>query len=208
MTKALIVNSSALGAASVSRQLANELVERWQHLEPTLSVTERDIGSNPPPHLVPETVSAVRGAATTPAESDALALSDALVAELQDADVLVIGAPMYNFGIPSALKAWFDHVLRVGVTFRYTAEGPEGLLKGKRAIVIETRGGLYSEGPAQVMDAQEPHLLALLGFIGITDVNFIRAEQLAMGPEPRAAAIEAALAELGACADAQLSLAA
>ncbi len=96
------------------------------------------------------------------------ALSDTLIAELQSADILVIGAPMYNFGIASTLKAWFDHVLRAGITFRYGESGPEGLLKGKRAIVIESRGGLYSEGPAQVMDAQEPHLRGMLRFMGIT----------------------------------------
>ena len=99
---------------------------------------------------------------------------------------------MYNFGISSTLKTWFDYVLRAGATFRYDESGPEGLLKGKRAIVIESRGGLYSEGPAQVMDAQEPHLRTLLGFIGITDVTFVRAEKLAFGPEAREQAIGAA----------------
>ena len=108
---------------------------------------------------------------------------------------------MYNFGIPSTLKAWFDHVLRAGVTFRYTEAGPEGLLKGKRAIVIESRGGFYSEGPAQAMDSQEPHLRTLLGFIGITDVTFVRAEKLAFGPEAREQAIAAARAELERLAD-------
>ncbi|MEI2735652.1 MAG: NAD(P)H-dependent oxidoreductase [Rhodoblastus sp.] len=112
-------------------------------------------------------------------------LSDALVAELQAADTIVIGAPMYNFGIASTLKAWFDYVLRAGVTFRYTEAGPEGLLKGKRAIVVASRGGLYSEGPAKSFDSQEPHLRTLLGFIGITDVEFVRVERLAFGPEAR-----------------------
>lgn len=111
---------------------------------------------------------------------------------------VMIGAPMYNFGIPSALKSWFDHVLRAGVTFHYTAEGPVGLVTGKRAIVVETRGGLYSEGPANALDAQEPHLKALLGFIGITDVEFIRAERLAFGPEVRDGAIADAQSELAA----------
>ena len=93
-------------------------------------------------------------------------MSDALIAELKAADLVVIGAPMYNFGMSSTLKAWFDHVLRAGVTFRYSDDGPEGLLKGKKAIVIESRAGLYSEGPAAAMDGQEPHLRTLLGFIG------------------------------------------
>ena len=131
------------------------------------------------------------------AQAAALALSDELVAELQAADIVVIGAPMYNFGIASTLKAWFDYVLRAGMTFRYTEAGPEGLVKGKRAIVIESRGGLYSEGPAQAMDSQEPHLRTLLGFIGITDVTFVRAEKLAFGPEAREQAIGAARTRLG-----------
>ncbi len=125
-------------------------------------------------------------------QANAQALSDELIAELKAADLLVIGAPMYNFGIPSTLKAWFDYVLRAGVTFSYSEAGPEGLLKGKRAIVVLTRGGLYSEGPAQLMDAQEPHLRTLLGFIGITDVTFIRAEKLAFGASFQEEAIAAA----------------
>src|SRR5262249_22918702 len=124
------------------------------------------------------------------------------------ADVVIIGAPMYNFGIPSTLKAWFDHVLRAGVTFRYTEKGPEGLLPGKRAIVLESRGGLYSEGPAQLMDSQEPHLKTLLGFMGINDVTFIRAEKLAFGPDARQQAIEGARSEIGSKVDSALPRAA
>jgi FMN-dependent NADH-azoreductase len=103
---------------------------------------------------------------------------------------------MYNFGIASTLKTWFDLVLRAGVTFKYSESGPVGLLDGKRAIVVESRGGLYSEGPAQVMDQQEPHLRNLLGFMGITNVTFVRAEKLAFGPEAREKAIDAARAQL------------
>ena len=136
----------------------------------------------------------------TPAQREALALSNALVEELKAADTIVIGAPMYNFGIPSTLKSWFDYVLRAGVTFSYSEAGPEGLLKGKRAIVVESRGGLYSSGPAQVMDSQEPHLRTMLGFVGITDVTFVRAEKLAFGPEAREEAIRNANAELAAVA--------
>ncbi|MDO9490030.1 MAG: NAD(P)H-dependent oxidoreductase, partial [Sphingomonadaceae bacterium] len=106
--------------------------------------------------------------------------------------LIVIGAPMYNFGIASTLKSWFDHILRAGETFRYTEAGPEGLLTGKRAVIVETRGGLYSEGPAAAMDSQEPHLRTMLGFAGITDVEFVRVERLAFGPEAGAAAVEAA----------------
>src|SRR5690606_1238196 len=124
-------------------------------------------GANPLPHLTADTVKAIKGEPETPAEIEARALSDALITELQQADVIVIGAPMYNFGIPSTLKAWFDHVLRAGVTFRYTEAGPEGLLKGKKTVVIESRAGFYSEGDGAVMDGQEPHLRAMLGFVGL-----------------------------------------
>ena len=110
---------------------------------------------------------------------------------MQAADTIVIGAPMYNFGMTSSLS-WFDHVLRAGVTFRYGEGGPEGLVKGKRAIAILTRGGVYSEGPAQVMDLQEPHIRTLLNFMGVTHVAFVRAEKLAFGPEHREQALRQA----------------
>jgi FMN-dependent NADH-azoreductase len=181
----LNIRSSATGAASVSNQLADRFLAKF----PDAQVTIRDVGAEPLPHLTAETVGAIRGAAQTDAEKQTLALSDQLVAELQAADLIVIGSPMYNFGMSSTLKTWFDHVLRAGVTFRYTEAGPEGLLAGKKAIVIQSRAGLYSEGPAAGMDGQEPHLRTLLGFIGITDVTFVRAEKLAFGPDAASAAI-------------------
>jgi len=150
-------------------------------------------------HLTLDSAAALRGAApANAAQEAALAVSNELLDELREADTILIGAPMYNFGITSTLKTWFDHVLRAGLTFRYTEAGPVGLMTGKRAIVVETRGGFYSSGPTQAMDAQEPHLRGLLGFIGITDVTFIRAEKLGFGPEPRAASIAQARAELDA----------
>src|SRR5690606_38878522 len=115
---------------------------------PAAHVVLRDVGANPLPHLTAETVAAIKGEPATPAELAARALSDSLIAELRAADVVVIASPMYNFGMSSTLKTWFDHVLRAGVTFRYTEAGPEGLLKGKKTVVIESRAGLYSEGPA------------------------------------------------------------
>ena len=190
MTKVLIIDSAATGEQSVSRKLVDTLVADLGARG--AEIVRRDIGGSPVPHLTPETVFAIRSSeASTDAELEALALSDALIDELRQADVLVIGAPMYNFGIPSTLKAWFDHVLRARVTFRYTEKGPEGLMTGKKAIVVESRAGLYSEGPMVAMDSQEPHLRNLLGFMGITDVTFVRAEKLAFGPE----AAEASLAE-------------
>jgi FMN-dependent NADH-azoreductase len=129
---------------------------------------------------------------TTEVELAARALSDELIAELQAADTLVIGAPMYNFSIPTGLKAWFDYVLRPGKTFSYSEAGPQGLITGKRVIIIESRGGHYSEGPAHAMDFQEPYLRTLFGFMGLTHVSFIHAEKLGFGPAAREAALVAA----------------
>jgi FMN-dependent NADH-azoreductase len=205
--KTLIIDSAATGDASVSRKLTAELSERLQQRDPTVRIVHRDVGATPVPHLTAETVGAIRGGpAETDVARDALALSDALVAELKDADLIVIGAPMYNFGMSSTLKAWFDHVLRARVTFRYTAEGkPEGLVTGKRAVVIETRAGFYSEGPAAAMDSQEPHIRTLLGFMGVTDVTFVRAEKLAFDAE---AAIASAVERLDELANPDFALAA
>lgn len=203
MTKALFVTSSATGSASVSNRLAQGFADALGG-----EVLMRDVGHDPLPHLTAETVGAIRGTATTAAEQETLALSDTLVGELRDADLIVIASPMYNFGMASTLKAWFDHVLRAGVTFRYTDAGPEGLLKGKCVVVIETRAGLYSEGAAAGMDGQEPHLRTLLGFMGIDDVTFVRAERLAFGPEARAQAIADAVRELADIARYPIPLAA
>jgi len=192
MSTALVITSSALGEASVSSQLVGETVARLRSHDPALRVIARDLGRDPVPHLTTDSATALRGGEpSNEAQAAALTLSDGLIAELKAADTLIIGAPMYNFGIPSTLKAWFDYVLRAGITFSYSESGPEGLLKGKRALVIESRGGHYSEGPAQVMDSQEPHLRSLLGFIGITDVTFLRAEKLAFGSAARDEAIAA-----------------
>ena len=206
MTQTLIVDSAATGADSVSRSLTASLAERVRAREPRAHIVRRDIGADPVPHLTDRTVFAIRGKEPeTEAEREALRLSDQLIGELRDADTIVIGAPMYNFGMPSTLKSWFDHVLRARVTFRYTEAGPEGLLKGKKALVIESRAGVYSEGPAAAMDHQEPHIRTLLAFMGIDDVTFVRAEGQAFGPEAAAAAIEGALAEIARFADQALA---
>jgi len=209
MANILIVDSAATGEASVSRRLTRALADTLQRRDPAARIVHRDVGAAPIPHLTEATVPAIRaGIVETPEAERALALSDELVAELQDADVIVIGAPMYNFGMPSTLKAWFDHVLRARVTFRYTEAGPEGLLKGRKAVVIEARAGLYSEGPAAAMDSQEPHLRTLLGFMGIDEIVFVRAEKLAFGPDAAAAAIEEAIGALESFAETGLPLAA
>jgi FMN-dependent NADH-azoreductase len=204
----LIVSSSANGDASVSGGLAARFADTVRATDPAAHIVLRDVGANPLPHLTAETVAAIKGQPATEAEIEARALSDALVAELQAADVIVIASPMYNFGMSSTLKAWFDHVLRAGVTFRYTAEGPEGLLKGRKAVVIESRAGFYSEGPGAALDGQEPHIRTLLGFIGLDDVTYVRAEKLAFGPEAAEAAIAEAGEALGLFAGATLKLAA
>lgn len=197
MSTILVLTSSALGTASVSNQLVQDAIGGLLLRDPDLRIISRDLGGSPIPHLTVESATALRGAEPGNAEQAAAqAFSDELIAEIKAADILVIGAPMYNFGIASTLKTRFDYVLRAGITFKYGESGPVGLLEGKRAIVVESRGGLYSEGPAKMMDSQEPHLRTLLGFIGITNITFIRAEKLAFGPEARERAIDAARADL------------
>ena len=208
MTNVLIIDSAATGDSSVSRRLTRELESILRARGP-VRIVRRDVGAHTIPHLTADSTPAIRGAEPrTEAAREALALSDALIAELKAADLVVIGAPMYNFGIASTLKAWFDHVLRAGITFRYSQAGPEGLLKGKKAIVVESRAGLYSSGPSAPMDGQEPHLRTLLSFIGITDVAFVRVEKLAFGPEQAAASIAEAVEELRSLAAEELPLAA
>lgn len=183
MDNILAINSSVSGEGSISRGLVQDTVNRLLEENPKATLTCRDLAAAPVPHLTPATVAGIRGTAESDAEIAARTLSDELIAELQSADVIVIGAPMYNFSIPSSLRAWFDHVLRPRVTFRYGEAGVEGLISGKRVIVIEPRGGVYSEGPTRGMDFQEPYLKTLLAFIGITDVAFIHAEKIGYGPE-------------------------
>src|SRR3954468_1809756 len=165
MKSILVINSSAAREGSVSRTLVEETVARLQEANPFAELVRRDLGANPVPHLTVETLAGVRGVPSTPEEQRARRLSDELIAELRAADTIVLGAPMYNFGVTTSLRSWFDHVLRAGETFSYSAEGPKGLLTGKRVIVVETRGGLYSEGPAKALDFQEPYLRHLLGFV-------------------------------------------
>ena len=208
MTKILIVTSSANGADSVSSRLAETHAAHYAAAHPGIEIVRRDVGAEPIPHLTSDTVAAIKGTPESAAEHAARALSDSLIAEVAEADILVIASPMYNFGLSSTLKAWFDHVLRAGVTFRYGENGPEGLMTGKKAVLIESRGGFYSDGPAAAMDGQEAHIRTMLGFMGITDVTVVRSEKLAFGPDAAEASIAAAHAELGAFADTALKLAA
>lgn len=195
MTNILVLNSAISGETSVSKTLVREAVAALEAQGPA-TVVRRDLGRDPIPHLTEQTLAGVRGEPATDAEKAARVLSDTLIAELEAADVIVIGAPMYNFGVATGLRAWFDYVLRAGKTFRYSEAGPEGLLRDKQVIIIESRGGLYSEGPAQAYDFQEPYLRHLMGFMGLTDVTFVRAEKIGYGPEVRAAAITTATKHL------------
>ena len=192
MKSLLVINSSAAREGSVSRALVEETVERLLEVNPFAHVVRRDLGEHPMPHLTVDTLNGVRGTPATDAEHRARHLSDALIAELREADTIVIGAPMYNFGVTTGLRSWFDYVLRAGETFSYSSAGPKGLLAGKRVVVIESRGGLYSEGPGNALDFQEPYLRHLLGFIGLTDATFVRAEKIGYGPESRDASLKQA----------------
>jgi FMN-dependent NADH-azoreductase len=188
MTTILQINSSARSQGAQSTLLANELTAKLQQANPGAHVVVRNLHSEALPHLDDE----ILGAFFTPVEkrtADQQAIasrSEALIAELQAADFVVIGAPLYNFGISSQLKTYFDFIARAGITFQYTANGPEGLVKGKKVFVVSARGGKYVGTPG---DTQTPYLKMFLGFLGMTDVNFIYAEGLNMGPDVATAAL-------------------
>ena len=196
--KLLHIDSSILGEVSVSRRLSASIVERQRALHDGLDVTYRDLAAAPLLSLSSAHLAAWQGAATDDAALLAdLAAGATIVDELFAADIIVIGAPMYNFTLPTQLKAWVDRVLVAGRTFRYGADGkPEGLLPaGKRVIIASARGGFYAGGaPAAPLDHQESLLITALGFIGLTDITVIRAEGIATGPEGRAAGL--ALADI------------
>ncbi len=184
--KLLHLDSSAQGKHSVSRRLSAAVVDQWKHDHPDVTVTYRDLAAQPIPHWLP--------VADTSREPDTL--GERVLDEFLKADVIVIGTPMYNFGIPSQLKAWIDRIAVPGKAFRYTETGPEGLAGGKRVIIASARGGVYSEGPAAAVDYQEPYLRTVLNFFGITDIHFVRAEGVALGPQQKQDAVEGALEKL------------
>jgi FMN-dependent NADH-azoreductase len=186
MQNLLFVTSSLFAEASKSRLIGAEFVAGWRQAHPGTKVVERVLSADSMPHLTQETLAAVAtpADARSPAQRDLAAFADALIAEVEAADVIVIAAPMYNFTISTTLKAWFDHIARAGRTFRYTANGPEGLLHNKTAIVATARGGFYrADSPAMALDFQEPYLRAMLAFLGITDVTFVHAEGLNINAE-------------------------
>ncbi|HUZ73211.1 MAG TPA: FMN-dependent NADH-azoreductase [Stellaceae bacterium] len=196
--KLLHVDASILGANSVSRQLSAAIVNRLREANPAIAVTYRDLGAQPLDHLTGAHLAAAQG--VTPEEASLqqdLALGQKALEDFLAADIVVVGAPMYNFSISSQLKAWIDRLAVRGKTFRYTEKGPEGMAGGKRVIVASSRGGFYGpQTPTAFLDHQESYLRGVFGFFGITDVTFIRAEGVNVGPEQRKAAIDAATAEV------------
>ena len=202
--KILHIDSSILGGNSVSRKLSAEIVAKLSVADPGASVVTRDLGANPVPHLSGATIMAAQSptGAHEPAVAADLALGGEVLAEFLAADTIVIGVPLYNFAIPSQLKAWIDRVLIAGQTFRYGADGqPIGLAGGKRVILAIARGGFYGAGaPAAAYEHGESFLRVALGFVGITDVETVVAEGLAVGPDHRAAGIAAAEQDIVALA--------
>ena len=199
MSNVLIIESSARQQGSFSRQLTRQFISQWQAARPADHVTVRDLALSPVPHLDANLLGGwMKPEAQRSADEQAsLKRSDELTDEVLGADVLVLAAPMYNFAIPSTLKAWLDHVLRAGVTFKYTETGPQGLLIGKKAYVLTARGGLYA---GSTSDHQEPYLRQVLAFIGIHDVTFIHAEGLNLGGDFQEKGLNQAKARLTAIA--------
>src|ERR1041384_1958656 len=188
MNNILLIESSPRGSDSYSHQAARSIVNELHTRHPGSGIVVRDLGQNPPPHVGLAFIAGMYAAPEqrTPDQARSLALSDALIDELFAADTIVVAVSMHNFGVPSTLKAWIDHISRAGRTFSYGANGPQGLLKGKHAILVLASGGVYSNGQMKASDFTEPYLRAVFGFIGVTNVDVVRVEGVAMssiGPE-------------------------
>jgi FMN-dependent NADH-azoreductase len=200
VTTLLQINTSMNNGNGQSSQLARQFVAALQERDPGINILVRDVAAaEPVPHLDAERFGAfiTKPQERSVAQAAVVAYSDALINELQQSDIIVIGLPMYNFGVPSQLKAYFDHIARAGVTFKYTEQGPVGLLTGKRAYVFAARGGIYAGTP---MDTQTGYVRDFLRFLGITDVNFVYAEGLAISPQSREAGLAKAGAEIASLA--------
>jgi FMN-dependent NADH-azoreductase len=195
MKTLLQIRSSIFSDNGQSSQLANRFVEQWRKANPRGKVVVRDLAAQPIPHLDSARFGAflAKPEARTAEQAAVIGYSDTLVRELKEADVVVLGLPMYNFGIPSTLKAYFDHIARAGVTFRYSEKGPVGLLTGKEVYVFAARGGLYAGTPK---DTQTAYVRDFLGFLGMTDVEFVYAEGLAISPESKEASLRKAHAQI------------
>jgi len=197
--KILQINASARSEGSNSTRIADAIVAKLKAAHPEAVLELRDLARDPHPMLDEEALGALftAPAKRSPAQAARVALDDAVIAQLQSADAIVLGVPMYNFGTPVQLKAWIDAIARAGVTFRYTESGPQGLVTGKKAYVALARGGMYRGTPA---DTQVPYLKSVLGFLGMTNIEFVYAEGLAMGQEAAAKALEDAHTQIEALA--------
>lgn len=201
MKKLLQINASIFADNGQSTRLADRFVSDWLAANPGARVTVRDVTEDPVPHLTAQRFGAflAKPEERTAEQQQVVDFSDRLINEIRDADVLVLGLPMYNLGIPSMLKAYFDHIARAGATFQYTEKGPVGLLTGKKAYVFAARGGAYAGTP---LDTQTGYIRNFLGFIGIADVEFVYAEKLAMGEESKQDALQKAQAAIAGLAGA------
>ncbi len=197
MKNILVITASIFGQTGQSSQLVAKTLASLKAQHPDASITRRDLATDPVPHLNADRFSALTSGkeGRTSEQQEVLDYADTLLAELREADIIVLGVPMYNFGIPSALKAYFDHIARAGVTFRYTEKGPVGLLEDRPVYVLAARGGLYEGTP---MDTQTPFIRTFLGFLGITDVHFIYAEGLNMGDDRKHEALDKAATNIDA----------
>jgi FMN-dependent NADH-azoreductase len=195
MTTLLQINASIHADHGQSSQLATQFVQAFSHSHPDSQVVLRDLAGDTVPHLSAERFAAflTQPGQRSAAQSDVVAYSDALIGELKQADVIVLGLPMYNFGVPSQLKAYFDHIARAGETFRYTANGPVGLLKGKKAYIFAARGGLYA---GTALDTQTSYVRDFLRFVGIDDIEFVYAEGLAISAESKASGLASAAKQI------------
>ena len=176
MSNVLVLKSSMLGANSQTNQLSDYFINKLTKA----NIVQRDLSANPLPYFDSTATTALRGQPTTDEENALLALSDELVSEIKNADVIVINAPMYNFSVPTQLKSYFDFIARPRVTFQYTEKGPEGLLTGKKAVVLAAFGGIHQNQPTDLVTT---YVKTILGFIGITDVQFVYVEGIGFGPE-------------------------
>ncbi len=190
----LHVDASVLGEHSISRQVSAAIVRRLSAADPRAAVVYRDLAAQPLGHLAGHHLAALKGADPAPDHADDVAAGRAALDEFLAADTVVIGAPMYNFSLPTQLKAWIDRLLVAGRTFRYTASGPEGLAGGRRVIVAISRGGVYAAGtPNAAAEHAESYLRTVFGFIGVTDLTFVAADGIQLGPEHRERALSGAL---------------
>ncbi len=196
MTTLLQINTSLFGERGNSSQLTRRFIKRWQAAHPEGRVVVRDLQGDPLPHLDAERIGALfsKPEGRTPEQQAIVDISDALIAELKSADVVVIGLPLYNFGIPSTLKTWFDHIARAGVSFRYTAQGPVGLIGDRKVYVMAARGGFYQGTPA---DTQTPFVTNFFRLLGIKDIEFVYVEGLNVSAESK----ERAMRDAGTAVD-------